>query len=140
MDVVVIELTNVGRAISPLKSAHSMLLTELVIAFVSGIIWPGFNSVAVLAILFPVTDVFGAVKMLISTSTLSFVIVPVALVYVTVSMDQSTFTVGLIVFPVADKLATIFPDLGSFSFSVTILDPLAMVNGAIVKFIRSSVN
>ena len=117
-----------------------MFLSEFVVALIPCVVWPVFNTIAVLAILFPVSDIFSSVKMLISATSLSFVIEPVTLIDVTIPMDESTFTVGLVIFPVADVLTAVLPDLGSLTLSVAVLDPLAMIDGAIVKLIRSSVN
>ena len=117
-----------------------MFLTALVVALVSGVIGPCLNAIAVLAILFPVSDVLGAVKMLIGSSSLGLVIVPVALVDIAVCVDKSSLAVRLIVFPVSDVLATIFPDLGTFALTMAIFHPLSVVNGTVVKLVRGSVD
>ena len=115
-----------------------MLLTELVVALILGGIRPGLYSVAMLLVLFPVTDVLGAIHVLVSTPTMGLVIEPVTIVTVTVSMDQSSISVCLVVLPVAFVLATVLPDLDSLAISEAFLGPLTMIDCSIIKFVWPS--
>jgi hypothetical protein len=118
VDIIVVELTDIRRAIGPLKSSDTVLLAVFVIAFVASVIRPCLYPVPMLPVFFPVSNIFGSVNMLVSAFALSFVIIPFAFVYITVSVDKSALAVGLVALPIADILAAIFPDLRSFAFSM----------------------
>lgn len=93
-----------------------------------------------LTVLRPLAYVFGAVNVLVNALALSLVIQPLALVHVTITVDETALAIGLVVVPVADVLAPIFPDLSSFPFSEAVFGPRTMVDGAVIKFERASLN
>ena len=117
-----------------------MLFTVFVVSFVFGVVWPGLDAVAVLAVFEPVTDVASAVHMLISPSALCFVLNPLSFVDVTVTMDKPATAVSLVVLPVANVLASVLPDLRASSLSFAFLGPLPLIDGSVVQLIRSFFN
>ena len=93
-----------------------------------------------LTVLRPLPYVFGAVTVLVNALTLSLVIEPFALIHVAIKVDESALAVGLVVVPVTYVLAPIFPDLSSFPFSEAVFGPRTMIDGAVIKLERASLN
>lgn len=74
MDVIVIELPDIHRVVSPLESTGPVLLPVLVISLIFSSIWPRLHSVAVLFVISPVATVSGTIHVYIYASPMSFII------------------------------------------------------------------
>ena len=90
-----------------------MLFPCLVLPLIHGSICPGFFTLAVLEIVFPLTLIACTIHMNISSETIRFVVDPVALVDVSVDMNELSMPVGPVVFPLTLIASTIRPHLHS---------------------------
>ena len=88
-----------------------MFFSVEVMTLVFGSIWPLFDSLSVLLILVPFSDVSGAISMLVGAMAMSFVVQPLALVNVSVSMDQGSVAVRLVSLPLTIILGSVLPHL-----------------------------
>ena len=61
LDIVINEVTGVGALVGPCEASVAMLASLNVVTFVRGTIWPRFESLPMLLVLFPVTSVLSAV-------------------------------------------------------------------------------
>jgi hypothetical protein len=102
------------------------------VAFVFCTIWPLLDTFAVLFVLVPLSDIGGAVGMLVSTVPMGLVVEPLPLVNISIGMDKGTLAVGLVSLPLAIILRAILPDL----LPITILhaiEQLSSVNCPITE-------
>ena len=88
-----------------------MFFSVEVVSFVLGAIWPLFDSLSVLLILVPLTNVGGTICVLVGAVAVSFVVQPLALVNVSVGMDQGSVAVRLVSLPLAIILGSVLPHL-----------------------------
>lgn len=111
-----------------------MFLSVDVLSVVSGTIRPGFNTITVLLVFFPVTIVFSSISVLVDSLTVSLISLPLTLIDVSISMNEPALTIGLVSFPEALVHGTIAPDLDAISVSGIVIGvPLSLVLGIVLK-------
>ena len=88
-----------------------MFFSVEVMTFVFGSVWPLFDSLSVLLILMPFSNVGCPIGMLVGAMTMSFVVQPLTFINVPVSMDQSSVAVRLVSLPLAIILGSVLPHL-----------------------------
>eukprot|EP00405_Crypthecodinium_cohnii_P019725 CAMPEP_0206478054 /NCGR_PEP_ID=MMETSP0324_2-20121206/35806_1 /ASSEMBLY_ACC=CAM_ASM_000836 /TAXON_ID=2866 /ORGANISM="Crypthecodinium cohnii, Strain Seligo" /LENGTH=117 /DNA_ID=CAMNT_0053954249 /DNA_START=477 /DNA_END=826 /DNA_ORIENTATION=+ len=111
MDVVIEKLSFIGRSVSPLEVAMSSFLAELVVAFISGAIWPDFDTLAVLLVLSPLTLVLRAISMVVGALSVSLIVLPLSFVDVAIDMLEPAVACGFVELPLTVVLRSIRPDL-----------------------------
>ena len=107
-----------------------MFFSVEVMTLVFGSVWPLFDSLSVLLILVPFSDVSSAISMLIGAMAVSFVVQPLTFINVPVSMDQSSVTVRLVSLPLAIILGSVLPHLLPVAVFHSI-EELSCVNGSV---------
>jgi len=101
-----------------------MFLAFHIVALVTSTIGPGFDTLAVLLILFPVSLVSCAIEVAVYAESMSFVILPIAIIDISVSMDESPLSVGFVFLPPPFIEGAIRPDLDATSLSdLSVNDP-----------------
>ena len=106
-----------------------MLLAIDVLAFVAGLIGPGFLAFTVLQVVSPHALVAGAVHVSVDSVAVRFVVLPLAFVQISVHMDELSLTVRAIHIPLSDVLSTIRPSLRAKALSV-LTSPFSLVDSA----------
>lgn len=132
MNIIIIELAHVGRAVSPAEVAEAMLLAVLKLTLELASVRPNLDSKAVLAIVDPGPRVLAPIIMLVCSLTVRLVIPPLAEVTVALRVDDPAEPMRAVVLPVAFELASILPDQNSLSFAVAVLVPLALVDCPVI--------
>lgn len=125
MNIIVLEVAHVARAIPPLKYAQAILLAVLEHPVEDCSVGPVLTAVPILLVLFPQTVVFQDRSSLECSETLGLVVYPRPVVHVAILVYQSTQTIGLIGLPLPLILAAIFPYLGPVTLALTQGIPLA---------------
>lgn len=74
-----------------------------------GTLRPVFDSMAVLLVVLPFSDISGSVCVFVSASTIAFIIQPLALVDITISVIENTLTTGMVKLPIAIVFCTVRP-------------------------------
>lgn len=117
VDFVIKELTLILRAVWHVESANTMLLAILVAAFVSGIIWPSFETSSVLLVLLEFSNIFCdiivGVHVFEDSVALSHIINEVAFIDISIRVNEPSTVVAFVVPPVPNVFCSIFPYLGS---------------------------
>jgi hypothetical protein len=78
LDEVICKISLVRCAIAPTKFSSTLPLTTFVRSNVSSTVWPGFNSIAILLVLKPLSFVFGSVSVVVNSTTVSYIVLPLA--------------------------------------------------------------
>jgi len=138
MDIVVLVFSKEVRAVNKLKVALSLLASFEELALVVGFVRPYFCASSVLLVHHPISLIFSTIHMVVFTLSMSHIIIPEAVEHASVVVDEAALSIGFIVVPVALVLGAISPDLDAPSLALTLLIPLAFINGSIVELVRSS--
>lgn len=88
-----------------------MFLAVLIFTLILCAIRPFLNTISMLFIFKPLTNICSSIGMLISTMSMSFIIQPLSLVNITISMNESSMAVCLITLPLSIVFRSILPDL-----------------------------
>ena len=112
-DFILQELSLVDTTICKGKRSLPIFLSVLVLSFIASAVRPSFNTLSVLLVFKPVTDVHGPVSMFILAVAVGFVMFPLAGVNVTVGVEKSASAIGLVIFPISFVAATVRPNLNS---------------------------
>lgn len=107
----------------------------LVLSFVLFSIWPFFDSISILFVIFPFSDVLCSVRVSISSISVCLIIQPLTFVDISIGMIQDSLTICFVVSPLSDVFAPISPGLSPIALSHTHL-PLSFVSDAIVELNR----
>lgn len=75
-----------------------MLDTLDEVTFELGTIRPGFLSLSVLFVIFPISFVPRSVGVSVDTVTVSLVVFPISLIDITISMDEFSFSTSFVLF------------------------------------------
>lgn len=129
---IVEEVSEVSSTVSPLEFTLAGFGTFFESALKNISVRVALNTLTILKVIFPVSDVLYACLVSKSTLAVCFVINEVTVVHFTVGVDKTTFAVGLVVLPVAFVVLTIDP--GHLTCSLLLAGPRyrALVSGLIV--------
>lgn len=78
-----------------------MLLSFEILAFILCTIRPRLYSLAMLFIIFPITNIGGTIGVFVATLAVGFVVFPLALVDITISVDELAVAVCLVLPPLS---------------------------------------
>ena len=110
-NVILLELTGVGRPVRPGESTLAMFFTASVGSLVLAAVGPGLETDPVLVIVDPLALIGRPVDPFEKTVTMGLIIDPMTDIDITIVMDKSTNTIGFIFSPLSLVDRTIWPYL-----------------------------
>jgi hypothetical protein len=132
VDLVIEELAFVITFVYKFQNSLACFGAVFVLALVHLSIRPLLDSVTVLLVVFPVTDILCSIFMRVSSLATRFIIQPLSFVDVTVRVVQSALAIGLVVLPLSNVIRTVSPYLNAKTFSFS-LHPLSLIRNSIIK-------
>lgn len=114
----------------PVELALPVLGAVNIVTLIPGLIWPRFNAVTVLLVIFPFTFVDGTIVVQVSSLPIGLVVSPLSLINVTVRVNQAPDAVSATLLPLSLVQGSIEPHLSTLaSPCLQVRQPLANVDG-----------
>ena len=137
MNIVVMKLAHVLRAIVPLKGTKALLPTFLIDSFILGVVTPDLDSKPMLFVFHPTSYILRTIHMFVSSIPVGLIINPITLIHITIRVNQPALPVGFISSPISRVLCTVLPNLSAPSLTMaSLFAPLSEVDGTIIQFHR----
>jgi len=134
-----VELTLVVAPVCEREATSILLSARLVRSIVTGSVWPGFNSVAVLFVVVPLSFIVGSICMRVATVALGLIVNPLAFVYISVSMVELALAISFVLTPLSFISRPVGPYLNTVAVA-HFVEPLPGVSCSIFKRVRRPSN
>ena len=115
-----------------------MFASISVIALISRLVRPRFNTPTVLQVILPLAFILCTVHMLVDTRAIGFIVCPVAIINIAVHMDKFTLTMCSILTPLTSVNSTVRPNLFTKPVAES-TSPLAIIAGSRSKYVLWSI-
>jgi hypothetical protein len=128
VDLVIVEPALVDAAVLPSELADPLFLPLVVLAFVSRAIWPGLDTLSMLLVVNPVTDVGGPIYVIVCPNPISHIITPLPLVYIPIPMNQAPPPMRLVIQPLTLIHWPVLPYLNPLAMSMPLWGQLPTID------------
>ena len=114
-----------------------MLAAEGVVTFISRLVSPCLNAVAMLKVIFPHALILGSIYVFVNAPSIGLVISPISIVNVSIYVYEAAFAMCSILSPFSTVLGSVVPCLLTEAIAEASL-PLACVDGSCFESVRST--